>query len=140
MKEIMKELMSVQLKSYQHTTQNSIKEPVAFNNPDPPKMVLPETTSLLKRNQGPNDNDYGMFRSMRAYHTTTPVRNQDKNFFRITRKATSKDQKETEEDEEHLEYPTYDQIINELLQELLQNSCMNSVQDFCRAIMKMARW
>ena len=140
MKEIIKELMSDQLRSNQPITQNSIKEPATFNNPEPKNRVLPDTKSLLKRNQGPNDNDYGMFRSMRAYHTTTPVRNQDKNFFRITRKATSKDQKETEEDVQHLEYPTYDQIINELLQELLQNSCMNSVQDLCRAIMKMARW
>ena len=128
MKEIMKEVMSVQLKSNQPKSQNSIKEPVAFNNPDPKNMVLPATTSLLKRNQGPNDNDYGMFRSMRAYHTTTPVRNQDKNFFRIMRKATSKDQKENEEDEEHLEYPTYDQMINELLQQHLQD------------IMKSIRW
>ena len=129
MKEIMKELMSVKLRSNQPTT---LKEPVTLNIPDPKNMVPPETTSVLKRDQGPNDDNHGMFRSMRGYHLTTPVRNQVKNFFRITRKVTSEDQKENKEDEEHLEYPTDDQIIDELLQQ--------QIQDMRSAIMKMTRW
>ena len=129
MKEIMKELMSVKLRSNQPTT---LKEPVTLNNPDPKNMGPPEKTYVLKRDQGPNDNNHGMFRSMRGYHLTTPVRNQVKNFFRITRKVTSEDQKENKEDEEHLEYPTDDQIIDKLLQQ--------PIQDIRRAIMKMIRW
>ena len=118
MKEILKDLISVQPRLNQPTTQNAIQELVTFNEHDLRGTVLPKTNSLMKRNQGMNDNDYDIFRSVRAYHTPTSLRKQDKNFFRITRKAGSKDQQENEEDEE---YPTYQHLIEELLQQNIQN-------------------